>query len=150
MILLLSFFPWVYFDCFACTSSRFFRRVGQSCTSGALLLACTSEPVLPSYPRGLCLVQRKSWDLLWVLNTWDKVTRRCPCPWRGLPNSAVSSMGCLKHQGDMSLGSWCPAPMPKERPATAAPYRPQGVWKCQAPGRRETPRGSFPPWSFLP
>jgi len=61
------------------------------------------------------------------LNAWDKVALQCPRPWRGLSNSAVSSMGCLKHQGDMSLNSWCLAPTPKERPTTAASYRPQGI-----------------------
>ena len=70
------------------------------------------------------LLQRKSWDLLWVLNTWDKVALRCPRPRRGLSVGAVSSLGCLKLQGDLSLDSWCLAPTPKERPATAASYRP--------------------------
>jgi len=57
------------------------------------------------------------------LNTWDKVALRCPRPWRGLSNNAVSSMECLKHQGNLSLNSWCLAPTPEERPITAAPYR---------------------------
>ena len=54
-----------------------------------------------------------------------EVTRRCPRPWRGLPNGVVPSTGCLKHQSDPSLDSWYPAPTLKERPATAAPYRPR-------------------------
>jgi len=61
------------------------------------------------------------------LNTRDKVALQCPRPRKGLSNSVVSSMECLKHQGDLSLNSWCLAPTPKERYAIAAPYRPQGV-----------------------
>jgi len=68
-------------------------------------------------------------DLLWVslacLNTRDKVALRCPRPWRGLSNSAVSSMGCLKHRDNFSLISWCLVPTPKERPITTASYRPR-------------------------
>jgi len=45
-----------------------------------------------------------------VLNTWDKVALQCLRPWRGLSNSAISSMECLKHQGDLSLNYWCLAP----------------------------------------
>jgi len=75
-----------------------------------------------------------------------KVTRRCSRPWRGLPNGVVSSTGCLKHQSDPSLDSWCPAPTPKERPATAAPYRPR-VSKnaeCSGGGGRSLHGLSFP------
>jgi len=54
-----------------------------------------------------------------------KVARRRPRPWRGSLIGVVSSTGCLKRRGDPSLGSWCPAPTPKERPATTAPYRPR-------------------------
>ena len=73
-----------------------------------------------------------------------KVTHRCPRPWRCLPNGAISSTGCLKHQSDPSLDSWCPAPTPKERPATVVPYRPRVSKNAECSG------GSFPPWSFLP
>ena len=87
-MILLSFFAFTCFDCFACTLPVSFTALG--------------DPVCPG-----------------------KVTRRCPRPWRGLPNGVVPSTGCLKHQSDSSLDSWCPAPTPKERPATAAPYRPR-------------------------
>ena len=62
-------------------------------------------------------------DLLWVslacLNTWDKVALWCPRPWRGLCNSVVSSMECLKHQGNLSFNSWCLAPTPDDVNAIA-------------------------------
>ena len=82
------------------------------------------------------------------LNTWDKVALQCPRPWRGLSNSAVSSMECLKHQGNMSLKFWYLAPTPEERPITAVSYRPQGVWKRQALGRLEAPQGVAPSMVF--
>jgi len=75
-----------------------------------------------------------------------KVARRRPRPWRGSLIGVVSSTGCLKRRGDPSLGSWCPAPTPKERPATTAPYRPR-VSKNAEYSRGG---GSFLPWSFLP
>jgi len=62
-------------------------------------------------------LQRKGRVLLWVLNTGDEVGLRCPRPRRGLSVSVISSLRCLKHQGDLSLDSWCLAPTPKERPA---------------------------------
>jgi len=105
------------------------------------------------YVRRLCFVkasvalplpQRESRDLLWVLNTWDKVTRRCPRPWRDLPSRAVSSMGCLKHQSDLSLDSWCPAPTPKERPATTAPYHPRVSKNAECSGGGVVPSVVFP------
>jgi len=56
-----------------------------------------------------------------------KVALWCPRPRRGLYNSIVSSMECLKHQGDLALIFLRLVPMPEKRPATATPYRPQGV-----------------------
>jgi len=57
MIFLPSFFIIVYFNCFACTFTRFFRRVGRSRAPGASLLTCTSNLAQPSYLWGLCLVK---------------------------------------------------------------------------------------------
>jgi len=64
-----------------------------------------------------------------------------------MPNSAVSSMGCLKHQGDLSLGSWCPAPTPKERPATAAPcLETPNTGKARSPPGGRSLHGLSFPW----
>ena len=41
--------------------------------------------------------------------------------------STVSSMECLKHQGNLALISLRLVPTPEERHTKAAPYRPQGV-----------------------
>jgi len=82
------------------------------------------------------------------LNTWGKVALWCPRPWRGLHNSAVSSMECPKHQGNLSLNSCCLAPTLEERPITAGPYRPQGVSKHQALGGSEASRGVTPSMVF--
>ena len=77
------------------------------------------------------MCSRSRRDLLWVslvcLTLGTKVALRCPRPWRGLCNSAVSSMECLKHRGNLSLISSCLVPTPEERPTTAVPYRPQDV-----------------------
>jgi len=45
----------------------------------------------------------------------------------GLYDDAVSSMECLKHQGNLALISSRLVHAPEERPTTAAPYRPQDV-----------------------
>ena len=60
-----------------------------------------------------------------------KVALCCPRPRRGLYNSTVSSMECLKHQGNLALIFLRLVPTPEKRPAIATSYRPQGVWKHQ-------------------
>jgi len=56
-----------------------------------------------------------------------KVALWCPRPWRDLNYSTVSSMECLKHQGNSALIFLHLVPTTEERPAIATPYRPQGV-----------------------
>ena len=120
---------------FACSPTCFKRCVGRSCTPDTLLLIVCLETCSALVPMGLLPRGTRS--------RVDAHAHGEPCL-----ISVVSSTGCLKHQGDLSLGSWCPAPTPKERPATAAPYRPQGVWKRQAPGRREASQGVVPSMVF--